>query len=115
MGLPSTDQRGSRTGRSSGNIVMTSFSPQLSVRRMIVKRDAAVVYDAPFHPGLNIVRGENSSGKSTILDFLFYGLGGDLSDWREAALACSEVTLEGSLNGHSAVLAREISESSGRP
>lgn len=94
---------------------MTSFNPQLSVRRMIVKRNSSVVYDAPFHPGLNIVRGENSSGKSTILDFLFYGLGGDLSDWREAALACSEVILEVRLNGYPAVFAREISESSGRP
>jgi predicted nucleic acid-binding Zn-ribbon protein len=94
---------------------MTLYSPQLSVRRMIVKRDSHVVYDAVFHTGLNIIRGENSSGKSTILDFLFYGLGGDLTDWREAALACSEVTLEVSLNGHPAVFSREISESSGRP
>jgi hypothetical protein len=81
----------------------------------IVKREAREVYNAAFHPRLNIVRGENSSGKSTILDFLFYGLGGDLTEWREAALACSEVILEVSLNGHSAVFAREVSETSGRP
>lgn len=94
---------------------MTLHNPRLSVRRMIVKREAHSVYDAKFHPRLNIIRGENSSGKSTILDFLFYGLGGDLTDWREAALACSEVILEVSLNGHSAVFAREISDTSGRP
>ncbi|WP_182422198.1 ATP-binding protein [Aureimonas sp. ME7] len=80
-----------------------------------MKREAHVVYDASFHPGLNIIRGENSSGKSTVLDFLFYGLGGDLNDWREAALACSDVTLEVLLNGQPAVLSREISQSSGRP
>lgn len=94
---------------------MTSFNPRLAVKRMIVKRDAYRVYDAAFHPGLNIIRGENSSGKSTILDFLFYGLGGDLSEWREAALACSEVVLEVELNGRSAVFAREVSATAGRP
>lgn len=94
---------------------MTSYNPRLSVTRMIVKRETHSVYDAKFHPRLNIIRGENSSGKSTILDFLFYGLGGDLTDWREAALACSEVILEVSLNGHLAVFAREISDTSGRP
>ncbi|MCW1986384.1 UNVERIFIED_ORG: vacuolar-type H+-ATPase subunit D/Vma8 [Sphingomonas sp. R1F5B] len=94
---------------------MTSYNPRLSVTRMIVKREAHRVYDAKFHPRLNIIRGENSSGKSTILDFLFYGLGGDLTDWREAALACSEVILEVNLNGHPAVFSREISDTSGRP
>lgn len=61
---------------------MTSYSPMISVRRMIVKREANSVYDAAFHPRLNIIRGENSSGKSTLLDFMFYGLGGEVSDWR---------------------------------
>lgn len=94
---------------------MTFLSPQLSVRRMIVKRENREVYNAAFHPRLNILRGENSSGKSTLMDFIFYGLGGDLSDWRESALACSEVVLEVSLNGRAAVFAREISQSAGRP
>ncbi|MBK9003916.1 MAG: AAA family ATPase [Sphingomonadales bacterium] len=87
----------------------------ISVRRMIVKREANSVYDAAFHPRLNIIRGENSSGKSTLLDFMFYGLGGEVSDWRDAALACSEVMLEVELNGMPAVLSREVSEFSGRP
>jgi hypothetical protein len=94
---------------------MTSFNPRLSVRRMIVRRATDTVYDAAFRPGLNIIRGENSSGKSTLLDFLFYGLGGDLADWREAALTCSEVILEVCLNGSPIVFAREVSEQSGRP
>ncbi len=94
---------------------MTSYNPKISVRRMIVKRESNSVYDAAFHPRLNIIRGENSSGKSTILDFMFYGLGGEVSDWRDAALACSEVILEVELNGMPAVLSREVSESVGRP
>jgi hypothetical protein len=61
-----------RTGL--GSFDMTSHNPRLSVTRMVVKREAHSVYDAKFHPRLNIIRGENSSGKSTVLDFLFYGL-----------------------------------------
>lgn len=94
---------------------MTSYNPMITVRRMVIKRETHHVYDAPFHPRLNIIRGENSSGKSTILDFLFYGLGGEVSDWRDAALACSEVLLEVELNGMVAVVAREVSDTSGRP
>lgn len=94
---------------------MTLFKPQISLRRLTIKRGHEDIYDATFHSGVNILRGENSSGKSTIMDFIFYALGGDLTDWREAALLCSEVIAEVTLNGHSAVLAREVSASAGRP
>ncbi|TXN13857.1 AAA family ATPase [Methylobacterium sp. WL122] len=94
---------------------MTSFNPHLSIRRLIVKKGPHEAYNAAFHPRLNIISGENSSGKSTVLDFIFYGLGGDVSDWREAALNCTEVIIEVGLNGHSAVFSREISETAGRP
>ncbi|WP_454634128.1 AAA family ATPase [Bradyrhizobium cenepequi] len=47
-----------------------------------------------FHRGVNIIRGENSSGKSTISDFLFYGLGGEFDRWKDAAAQCSAVRLE---------------------
>ncbi len=94
---------------------MTSFDPRLAVRRLVVRRGNINVYDGRFNTGLNIISGENSSGKSTVLDFIFYGLGGDLSNWREAALLCSEVLLEVELNGRPAVFSREISTSIGRP
>ncbi|MBY8334716.1 ATP-binding protein [Qipengyuania pacifica] len=94
---------------------MTSFRPNLTVNRLVVKRERHIAYDAHFHAGLNVIAGENSSGKSTVLDFLFYGLGGDLSDWREAALLCTEVVLEVEINGLKATLAREISDKSGQP
>jgi len=94
---------------------MTSYRPNLRINRLVVKRERHVAYDAHFHSGLNVIAGENSSGKSTVLDFLFYGLGGDLSDWREAALLCTEVVLEVEINGLKATLAREISDKSGQP
>lgn len=94
---------------------MTLFSPSLQVRRLLVARGGANVFDAEFHSGLNIIRGENSSGKSTILDFLFFGLGGDLTEWREAASTCDSVTVEVLLNGTAATLQRDIAQGSSKP
>jgi hypothetical protein len=90
------------------------FDPTLIVKRLIVERNDRAVYDERFHEGVNVVRGENSSGKSTVLNCIFYGLGGDLSDWSETALLCTRVILEVELNGKIATLSREISSSAGQ-
>lgn len=94
---------------------MTMFKPNIRVERLQVAARGALVYDELFHAGLNIIRGENSSGKSTLMDFIFYGLGGDLSDWRESALRCDAVILQVALNGRSATFSRDISDQVGRP
>ncbi|WP_315800073.1 AAA family ATPase [Bradyrhizobium sp. SZCCHNS3002] len=90
------------------------FDPTLIVKRLVVERNGRSAYDEMFHEGVNVVRGENSSGKSTILNFIFYGLGGDLSDWSETALLCSRVLLEVELNGKLATLSRDISSTAGQ-
>ena len=76
-----------------------------------------MVYSEKFHSGLNIIRGENSSGKSTIMDFIFYGLGGDLLEhqWRESALLCDTVVMGVKLNGKNITLQRDIEQKSSRP
>jgi DNA repair exonuclease SbcCD ATPase subunit len=56
---------------------MTLLRPTLSLRRLVVFSRGKVAYDQAFKLGVNIIRGTNSSGKSTILDFIFYALGGD--------------------------------------
>ncbi|MCW1995554.1 hypothetical protein ABIE85_005995 [Bradyrhizobium diazoefficiens] len=89
---------------------MMRYEPTLIVTRMVIYRSDKIVYDAAFHAGVNIVRGENSSGKSTVLNFIFYGLGGDLTDWSTVARLCSRVVLEVSLNGKKATLSRDVSE-----
>ncbi|KQB52888.1 hypothetical protein AQS70_12645 [Pseudomonas endophytica] len=94
---------------------MTQFEPVLIVRRLIVLKGAKPVYDERLHPGVNVIRGENASGKSTILNFIYYGLGGDLTDWSTAALLCSRVYLEVELNGMVVTLARDISKTAGSP
>ncbi len=91
------------------------YDPCIMVARVIVERDATPVFDERFHAGVNIIRGENSSGKSSILNFIFYGLGGDLYEWSDAAQLCSRVTLEVQLNGKIATLSREVSLERGQP
>ena len=88
---------------------MTLYKPTLIIKRMVVKRDDGVAYDEKFHSGVNVIRGDNSSGKSTLMNFIFYGLGGDLNDWSDIALLCTHIWLEVELNGNPATLRREIS------
>ncbi|MEZ9003800.1 AAA family ATPase [Vibrio splendidus] len=58
---------------------------RLMINRFIAFKGDKVMYDQQFHQGINIVRGEHSVGKSTLLDLIFYALGGELKDreWKE--------------------------------
>lgn len=94
---------------------MTRFKPTLRIQRLRIERLGSSVYDETFHLGVNIIRGDNSSGKSTVLNFLYYGIGGDISDWSQTALLCTRVLVEVLLNGNVATLARDITEKSGQP
>lgn len=90
-------------------------NPTLQIKKLVVSASGQIAFSEEFHSGLNILRGENSSGKSTIMDFLFYGLGGDLNNWREAALECDEITLEVMLNSGTITIKRTIEDSSRQP
>lgn len=87
---------------------MMRFDPTMIVRRMRVERESTSVYDERFHAGVNVIRGENSSGKSTVLNFIYYGLGGDLLEWSAAARLCTRVLIEVELNSRPATLSREV-------
>lgn len=96
---------------------MTMYKPNLEITALTVFWRGHQVYDEKFHSGLNIIRGENSSGKSTIMDFIFYGLGGDLleNQWRESALLCDSLMLGVKLNGNELTLRREVERKSSQP
>lgn len=66
----------------------------LQIQRMLVTRGPHVLYDEPFHPGVNIIHGSNGSGKSTLADFIYFGLGGDLKEWKESASRAERVLLQ---------------------
>ena len=78
------------------------------IRRLRVLRRGAVVYDENYHCGVNIIRGENGSGKSTIADFIFYILGGEYENWKKAAEACDQVQAEVVTQGGVLVVRRDI-------
>lgn len=88
---------------------MTYSSFQL--RRLRVVQKGKPVYDQAFHAGVNIIRGENGSGKSTIADFIFYVLGGEFENWKTAAGACDQVQAEVATRGGILSLRRDIGKS----
>ena len=68
-------------------------------RLRIVTYTGEVAYDEEFHRGVNIIRGQNSSGKSTIVRFIFFVLGGYYTDFVPQAMKCRYVMAEVSVNG----------------
>lgn len=89
---------------------MMSNKSTLFIHRFLVMKSGRAVYDQKFHLGINIIRGDNSIGKSTIMDLLFFGLGGDLREerWNKEAAACDSVVTEIEINGYVLTVSRSI-------
>lgn len=68
--------------------------PTLQLRRLRVMKSGHVVYDQAFHDGVNIIRGDNGSGKSSIADFIFFVLGGEFENWKKVPAQCDEIQAE---------------------
>lgn len=94
---------------------MTLLKPTLKVEHLIVFQGGHRAFDCKFHSGVNVIRGRNSSGKTTIMDMLAFSLGAENIRWKPEALMCSETMVGVQLNGHDACLRREISKESQRP
>lgn len=77
-------------------------------RLRILTADKKVAYDEQFHRGVNIIRGQNSSGKSTIVRFIFFALGGCYGDFVPEALRCRSVMAEVEINGTVLTLKRYL-------
>ncbi len=87
----------------------------LRIDRMLVTRGSHVLYDEPFHSGVNIIHGSNGSGKSSVADFIFFGLGGDFKDWKASASRAERVYLQIATPSGTLTLARDVSQDLGRP
>lgn len=95
---------------------MTQFNPFLKLNRLaIFTKQGSKAYDAEFHEGVNIIRGMNSSGKSTIGNFIFYVLGGDFKKWTTAGKQCGDVYAEVFINSEPITLKRTVSEANNQP
>lgn len=91
------------------------MSPFFRVEKLLVTRGSGVLYDEAFHIGVNIIRGSNGSGKSTVADFIFFGLGGDLKEWKQSASRAEKVYVEIVTPAGSLTLQRDVSTDGGRP
>lgn len=80
----------------------------LKINQLQVIKEGKTVYNEVFHSGINIIRGDNSSGKSTISNFIFYVLGGEFVDWLPEASSCDYVIAEIEINGSVITIKREI-------
>lgn len=89
---------------------MTMLKPSLFVDELIVIKDGYEVFKTKFHKGVNIVKGHNSSGKTTVLDFLAYTLGAENIPWKPEALLCDISMAQISLNGRAITVRRDVNE-----
>ncbi|MDR6412371.1 AAA family ATPase [Paraburkholderia terricola] len=94
---------------------MTLLEPTLQVNRLVVFQGGHVAFDCAFHAGVNVIRGRNSSGKTTVMDLLAFSLGAENIRWKPEALRCTATYVEVRLNGAVACLRREIDIALQRP
>lgn len=89
---------------------MTDSSARLFLRKFYVFVNGMQIYSEEFHGGLNIIRGDHAVGKSTLLDLIFYSLGGELrkEQWVYPADQCTTVCVEAELNGRLFCFKRDI-------
>ena len=81
----------------------------LFLRRLVIyTNEGNIAYDECFHKGINIICGDNSSGKSTITHFIFFVLGGDFKDFVPEAKKCQVVYAEVEANGLIFTIKRDI-------
>lgn len=89
---------------------MTLLKPTLMVTRLRVVKDGKVVMAISLHAGLNVITGENSSGKTTAIRFIAFALGAESINFNKIALLCDEVYLEVAANDSVVTLRRHVSE-----
>ncbi len=87
----------------------------LKLNKLLVTKESDTAYYEEFHEGINIIRGDNSSGKSTISNFIFFALGGEFTNWLPEAASCNYVYAEVELNSVILTFKREVEAKQMRP
>jgi hypothetical protein len=82
----------------------------LFIERLVILKSNHAIYDENFHRGINVIRGDHAVGKTTILEMLFYVLGGEIKDnqWLYPADKCDEILCQLSLNEKQFTIKRDI-------
>lgn len=87
----------------------------LKLNRLVVTKDGKDVYSEEFHSGVNIIRGVNSAGKSTVANLIFYAIGGEFINWLPEAASCDSVLAELEINDNVITVRRDIETIQRRP
>ncbi|MEW8351130.1 MAG: AAA family ATPase [Candidatus Thiodiazotropha taylori] len=87
----------------------------IQISRLVILRDNRAAYDEGFHSGINVIRGDNGTGKSTIADLIFYALGGEITDWTEHQRLCTHTLVEVRIGEAILTLRREITDTGKAP
>ncbi len=91
---------------------MTQTKATIVLNRLVIMKGDKSVYDENYHMGANIIRSHgNSTGKTTIMDAIFFVLGGDVEDWTNEAMGCDCVVAEISFRKKILTFRREIGSS----
>lgn len=83
---------------------------RLVLQKFMVFAKGVLIYSQDFHGGLNVIRGDHSVGKSTLIDLIFYSLGGEIrkEQWVHPADQCDAVCAQVSINDKVFCLKRDI-------
>lgn len=87
---------------------MTLFKPTILINRLVVVKNGRSVIDISFHAGLNVVAGQNSSGKTTVIRFIAYALGSENINFNQVAQLCDDIYLEIAANEAVVTLRRNM-------
>ena len=89
---------------------MMLLKPTLIINKLVIKRAQHIIFNEQFHIGVNIVRGENGSGKTTIIESIIYVLGGDIPKKKDEFNLCDSVYLELRMNATTYTFKRPIKD-----
>lgn len=87
---------------------MTLKQPTLLLRRLLILHEQNVVYDERFHEGVNVVRGTNGSGKTTVVESIIHVLGGNIQKKKREFKYCDYVYAELKINNNLFTFRRSI-------
>lgn len=89
---------------------MTTYNTFI-INNLTCLKSGRKVLDLNFTIGLNVIYGNNSVGKSTILDLLAYSLGAENIKFKPAALSCDFIIVEVNIQESTITVKREIKNS----
>ena len=90
-------------------------SPSLVIQKIRVTSDRGVALELDLKRGLNVIRGENSSGRTTLLKLFEFGLGADVVVARffvPEVQECKRLLMQVELNGTSYTIERKFGRGS---